>query len=130
MAKNLNVFIDTGNLLVSDTNPINTATINEDEIQKKVLSNSKVFFEELYTLLKSQKGEENENRDFDKAPDNVTLPKGLLILPRAKRIPKAKALTRWEKFRKEKGMAPRERRSRMVFSEVAGDWVPRWGKDR
>jgi len=125
-----NIFCDIGNLLVSDTNPINDQQIYEDDIQAKALSNAKVFFTELYNLLKIQKGDDDEHRDFDKEADNVKLPKGQLILPRARRIPKEKAETRWEKFRLERGLPPRKRRSRMVYNEIAKDWVPRWGKDR
>lgn len=123
-----NIFCDLGNLLVSDTNPINKDYITEDEILEKATANASVFFGELYNLLKTQKGNDDEHRDFDKDPDNVTLPKGQLILPRARKIPKEKPLTRWEKFRLEKGLPPRKKRSRMVFSELTNDWVPRWGK--
>jgi regulator of ribosome biosynthesis len=125
-----NIFCDLGNLLVSDSNPLNHDLITEEEIQAKALANTKIFFGELYNLLKTQKGNDDEHRDFDKEADNVTLPKGQLILPRAKRIPKEKPLTRWEKFRLERGLPPRQKRSRMVFNELANDWVPRWGKGR
>lgn len=125
-----NIFCDLGNLLVSDSNPLNQGLITEEEIQTKALANTKIFFGELYNLLKTQKGNDDEHRDFDKEADNVTLPKGQLILPRAKRIPKEKPLTRWEKFRLERGLPPRQKRSRMVFNELANDWVPRWGKGR
>jgi regulator of ribosome biosynthesis len=125
-----NIFCDLGNLLVSDSNPLNQDLISEEEIQAKALANTKIFFGELYNLLKTQKGNDDEHRDFDKEADNVTLPKGQLILPRAKRIPKEKPLTRWEKFRLERGLPPRQKRSRMVFNELANDWVPRWGKGR
>ena len=36
-------------------------------------------------------------------------------------------MTKWEKFRQEKGLPPRKKRSRMVWDEHAKDWVPRWG---
>ena len=36
-------------------------------------------------------------------------------------------MTKWEKFRLEKGMTARKRRSRMVWDERVKDWVPRWG---
>jgi len=124
-----NISCDLGNLLVHDTNPINEDQIHEDQITSKAKNNIKIFLEEMYKLLKTQKGNDDEHRDFDKEIDNVTLPKGQMILPRARRIPKEKAITKWEKFRLEKGLPPRKRRSRMVFNEVVNDWVPRWGKD-
>ncbi|CAG8484497.1 3181_t:CDS:2 [Paraglomus occultum] len=41
-------------------------------------------------------------------------------------VPKPKPLTRWEKFAKLKGIQNRKK-SRKVFDEATGDWVPRWG---
>lgn len=49
-------------------------------------------------------------------------------LPRAKPIPKAKPLTRWQKFAKEKGIK-KTKRSRLVWDDQKKDWVPRHGKD-
>ena len=92
-----NIFCDLGNLLVSDANPINQEFINEEEIQAKALSNTKAFFTELYNLMKAQQGNDDENRDFDKEADNVRLPKGQLLLPRAKRIPKDKPYDHYRK---------------------------------
>lgn len=125
-----NVSCDLGHLLVYDNQPFNKDFINEDDMIKRGKSNLKHFYGDLIKLANSQKGQNEETRDFDKADDNVQLPKPVTLLPRSKPIPKQKALTKWEKFRLEKGMAPGQKRSRMVFSEVAQDWVPRWGKGR
>jgi len=57
----------------------------------------------------------------------VDLPKSSVVLPREKPAPKEKALTKWEKFRAEKGMPARKKRSRMVFDPITKDWVPRHG---
>ena len=123
---------DLKNLLIYDTNPFNTEAggVTEDDIVGSAKKNLKNFYLELYSIQKSQVGRDEENRDFDEGPDNVILPKSTLILPRSKKIPKQKAMTKWEKFRKERGMNPRQKRSRMVFSELAQDWVPRWGHKR
>ena len=48
------------------------------------------------------------------------------LLPRAKPVPKAKPLTRWQKFALEKGIK-KEKRSRMVWDEDRGEWLPRYG---
>ncbi|POW16859.1 hypothetical protein PSTT_01068 [Puccinia striiformis] len=48
-------------------------------------------------------------------------------LPRAKRLPKPKPLTKWEKFAKDKGIAPKPQRDRMEFDESKQEWVNRWG---
>ncbi|KAL8269339.1 hypothetical protein Esti_006729 [Eimeria stiedai] len=46
--------------------------------------------------------------------------------PRALKLPVQRPLTRWEQFAKAKGIKKRKR-SRLVWSDEAGDWVPRWG---
>ena len=55
------------------------------------------------------------------------MPGSKVVLPREKPCPKDKPKTKWEKFREERGMAPRAKRSRLVFDELTQDWVPRWG---
>eukprot|EP00742_Colponemidia_sp_Colp-10_P009222 GILJ01010040.1.p1 GENE.GILJ01010040.1~~GILJ01010040.1.p1 ORF type:complete len:336 (+),score=71.61 GILJ01010040.1:134-1009(+) len=54
------------------------------------------------------------------------LPKGSTVIPREKPLPKAKPMTRWEKFAQEKGIV-KQKRSRMVFDESAQDYKPRFG---
>jgi len=56
------------------------------------------------------------------------MPISKTVLPREKRCPKEEVKTRWEKFRDEKGLAPRKRRGRLVYDPIQKDWVPRWGK--
>jgi len=58
---------------------------------------------------------------------SVFLPKPKIVTPREKPIPKEKPLTKWEAFRKERGMSARKKRSRVVFDPITNDWVPRWG---
>ena len=127
---NFNVTQDLRNLIIYDTNPFKDHEVYEDDIKEKAKENLKPFFQELYRIQKSQVGIDDENRDFDLGPEYVNLPEGDLILPRAKRIPKPKPLSKWEKFRKEKGLTPRKKRDRMIWSELAQDWVPRWGPKR
>ena len=50
-----------------------------------------------------------------------------MVLPREKPIPKPKPLTKWEKFRLEKGIQEKAKRSRMVYDPITQDWVPRFG---
>ncbi len=131
MSKQFNESHDLKILLIFDTNPFNTETLYEQDISERSVENLKGFYEELYKLQKTQTGYDDENRDYDVGPDNLLLPKtSTLVLPRAKRLPKQKALTKWERFRKEKGLSPRKKRSRMIYSETAQDWVPRWGPGR
>jgi len=65
--------------------------------------------------------------EYTKSKFLVELPKPTTILPREKAIPKPKPLTKWEKFRLERGLPARKKRSRMVYDSITDDWVPRWG---
>lgn len=125
-----NVSYDFGHLLINDAQPFNKESITETDIKQKGTQNLQVFFRDLFKLCGNQVGDDNENQDFDKPKDTVKLPETILKLPRSKPIPKPKPLSKWEKFRLEKGLPPRKKRSRMVYSELAQDWVPRWGKGR
>jgi regulator of ribosome biosynthesis len=65
--------------------------------------------------------------EHDKAQLTVKLGVPTTILPREKPCPIEKGKTKWEKFREEKGLPARKKRSRLVFDEITNDWVPRWG---
>ncbi len=120
-----NISIDYGNLLLTDSSKYKNLT--ESKINTALKQNYINFSKGLFEILKNQIGEEDENRDYDKEKDEIQLPKKILNLPRSLPIPKPKPMTKWEKYKKEKGIIQRKR-SRMVYSEIAKDWVPRWGK--
>ena len=65
--------------------------------------------------------------EHDEALYALALPEPATALPRAMPLPKAKALSKWDKFRLEKGISPRKKRSRLVFDPATKDWAPRWG---
>lgn len=125
-----NLTIDYGHFLIQDTSHLTTPS-NPDLTETTIVNHAKKnyiqFTKGLFEMLKAQQGEDDESRDYDKARDDVTLPKPILVLPRYLPVPKEKPLTKWEKYRKEKGIQ-NKKRSRMVYSEIAKDWVPRWGK--
>jgi len=129
-SEKFNVTFDLGHLLVNDAQTFNKDSITEAEIKQRAIQNLELFYKELFKLSGNQVGDDNQNRDFDKPKDTVKLPDPILKLPRSKPIPKPKQLSKWEKYRVEKGLPPRQKRSRMIFSELAQDWVPRWGKGR
>jgi regulator of ribosome biosynthesis len=54
------------------------------------------------------------------------LPESTYILPREKALPKAKPMTRWEKFAQIKGIQ-KKKKERMVFDEATGEYIPTWG---
>lgn len=57
----------------------------------------------------------------------ASLPEIQTVLPREKSLPKAKDLTKWEKFAKSKGIATKTKKDRMEFDEATQKWVPKWG---
>jgi regulator of ribosome biosynthesis len=120
--------IDLGNLLISDYSKFsleNSNELTESQIQQHTKSNLINFYTLLFSELKSSQQE--NGIDYSISLNELNLPKPILILPRALAIPKPKPLTKWEKFKIEKNITQRKR-SRMVYSEIAGDFVPRWGK--
>ena len=66
------------------------------------------LYEQMFELKKKQKleagGEDGEILEYTKSKYMVYLPKSTVVLPRAKPAPKKKELTKWERFRQEKGL--------------------------
>ena len=130
--KRENIFFDTRRLVIVDSNNLLNSKNNETELtetimMKKAKQNYIDFASSLFDILNKQQGEEKEDLDYDKAPDELTLPESIITLPRSLPIPIQKPMTKWEKYKMEKGITQRKR-GRMVYSEEVGDWVPRWGK--
>ena len=130
--KRENIFFDTRRLVIIDSNNILNPKNNEKELTETIMKNKAKqnyidFASSLFDILNKQQGEEKEDLDYDKAPDELTLPENIITLPRSLPIPIPKPPTKWEKYKIEKGITQRKR-SRMVYSEEVGDWVPRWGK--
>lgn len=130
--KRENIFFDTRRLVIIDSNNILNSKNNEKELTETIMINKAKqnyidFATSLFDILNKQQGEDKEDLDYDKAPDELTLPETIITLPRSLPVPIPKPPTKWEKYKMEKGITQRKR-SRMVFSEEVGDWVPRWGK--
>jgi len=127
---NFNTNLDLGRLSVFDAQPSNNLLeLNEEYMQEKAKENIKLILSELYKLKNIQNGEKQENVDYDKPQNAVKLPLPTTILPRSRTIPKtSKDKTKWEKFMDERGMS-KKKRSRMIWSDQMGEYLPRWGKD-
>ncbi|VDD77356.1 unnamed protein product [Mesocestoides corti] len=66
----------------------------------------------------------------DKAPlDPKDLPEPKFRLPREKQAPRARTLTRWERFAQMKGIN-KHKKSRKVWDDASQSWKPAWGKNR
>ena len=130
--KRENIFYDTRRLVIVDSNNILNQKNNEEKLTETIMINKAKqnyisFISSLFDLLSKQQGKEKEDLDYDKANDELTLPEAIITLPRSLPIPVEKPKTKWEKYKQEKGIIQRKR-SRMVYSEEVGDWVPRWGR--
>ena len=124
----LNKNIDLGALLVEDCESF--VQLSEEKLLKRTQENLCLIYKELFDLKKKQKaleGEDGEILEYTKAKFAVTLPPSTYVLPREKPIPKPKPLTKWERFRLEKGIQAKDKRSRLVFDPITKDFVPRYG---
>jgi len=68
-----------------------------------------------------------EKEKTDVGPLGVLPDKFVIATPRSLQPPAAKAETKWEKFAKERGIAPKEKRERKVWDESTGTWMYRHG---
>ena len=120
--------IDLGGLIVEDCQAF--SDLSQEQYLAKTQENVCLLYQALFDLKRKQKlaeGEDGEILEYTKSKYLVELPKSEVVLPREKPIPKEKPLTKWERFRLEKGIAAKGKRSRMVFDPITNDWVPRYG---
>lgn len=100
------------------------------QVKKRTVTNLCTLYTSLFDLKRKEEashGDDGEILEYAKSYYTVRLPESQVVLPREKRVPKDKQMTKWEKFRLEAGMPARKARSRMVFDPVTNDWVPRHG---
>jgi len=116
------VSIDLGLLCVSDPTPITDATpkalnaIVRDNTQKLIDSLMK------QPIIKTDKSEKLRGIIYE-------LPEVTTQFPREKPKPRPKPLTKWEKFKKVRGINTRKK-DKIVYDEVSGEWKRRFGYDR
>ena len=126
----VNLNCDPGMLLVEDCQSFES--IDAKEFSKRCAANLCTLYKQLFDIKKVQDaahGPDGEILEYEKSENMVIMPEAVQVLPREKPCPVEKSKTKWEKFREERGMQARQRRSRLVFDTVTQDWVPRWGKD-
>ncbi|ODM94261.1 Ribosome biogenesis regulatory protein [Orchesella cincta] len=120
--KAIEVDIDPGNLLVSDSNEISRLQLNSNPaeyLKELTRSNTQLLINRIFTL------------PFHRVDDVIVaeLPKPTYVLPRSKPAPKARPLSKWESYAKEKGIV-KKKKSRLVWDEMVKKWVPRFGYRR
>ena len=130
-----NTLIDCGSLTVYNSNCIGETyeAYNETENQANTL---KCYLKLKDELFRSRNDEETANelkklqhqyKDFDINSNEILLPKTKIEFPRFQKFERIQTKTKWEKFAKEKGIQKIKKRSKLVWSAEAKDWVPRWG---
>jgi hypothetical protein len=126
----VNLNCDPGCLLVEDCQSYEK--VSAKEFSKRTASNLCTLYKQLFELKKAERaqhGPDGEILEYTKSQYMLDMPAPIQVLPREKPCPTEKPKTKWEKFREERGLAPRKKRSRLVFDPLTNDWVPRWGKD-
>ncbi|XP_057366161.1 ribosome biogenesis regulatory protein homolog [Daphnia carinata] len=110
---------DLGNLLAYDINDIDVNQLRSDKeafLANLSRDNVQLLINQIFQLPTLKVDNEVV----------IKLPPGTTRLPRAKPAPKEKALSKWEKYAKEKGITKRKK-SKATWDEELKKWVPRFG---
>jgi hypothetical protein len=98
--------VDIGCLLIEDCRSYEG--LAQKDFDARTQANLCSLYQHLFDLKKQQKlddgGEDGEILEYTKSKWNVRLPESKVTLPRQHPPPKQKPLTKWEKFRIEKGL--------------------------
>jgi len=120
--KVLELDFDLGNLLASDPNEVFVKSLKSNpSLYLKTLArdNTQLLLNRIWTL------------PFERVDDVIIakLPTPTFLLPREKPAPKARALTKWQTYAKDKGITKRKK-TKLVWDEIVNAWVPRFGYQR
>jgi len=113
---------DLGNLAAFDTHPIPQATEDKDlntTLTEYSRDNVQLLFHKIFNL---------PTQEVDVGV-LALLPTPKTTIPREKPIPKANALTTWEKFALSKGIK-KTKRPKKIWDELHEEWKPRFGYKR
>ena len=108
---------DLGNLLATDPNPVTSTA--EESLRSTARDGAQALLNQCLTTC-----------TITSTPAGVllNLPAATTPLPREKRVPVEKPLTKWQQFAARKGIEGNQRRDgKMVYDEETGEWVPKWG---
>ncbi|KAI0050029.1 RRS1-domain-containing protein [Auriscalpium vulgare] len=117
--KDIPLDIDVGFLTVTDLNPIDKESY-EENLEAFLQSTARDGVQALLTSLFALPTKSSPDGPLAQLPPPTTQ------LPRAKPLPKPKPPTKWEKFAKAKGIQ-QTKREKKVWDEERQEWVDRWG---
>ena len=122
---------DAGYLLVSDANPLPDNNPSEAFLAATARDAAQSLLNHLLTTCPITTSKSGAGSGV-----HMSLPAPAFQLPREKRVPRPKALTKWEQFAAKKGIGKNNQRKgqesagragKMVYDEASGEWVPKWG---
>lgn len=120
--KHLECRIDVGMMLCSDPNDLDEELLKqsrESYLQSLTRDNTQLLLNAIWELPT----ERVDEFIVAKLPDPTT------VLPRLRKVPGPKPLTKWEKFALEKGIK-KKKTDKKKFDEVLDKWVPTYGHKR
>lgn len=120
--KHLEVRNDVGMMLCSDPNDLDEEELKNNKepyLRELTRDNVQLLINEIWELPT----ERVEECIVAKLPQPTT------VLPRLRKVPGPKQLTKWEKFAKEKGIK-KKKNDKKVYDEVLDKWVPTYGYRR
>ncbi|CAI2375448.1 unnamed protein product [Moneuplotes crassus] len=123
VVKITNKSYDLGALVYHDSSSLENMT--EKELLAKTKENANKFYQVMFDHRKLQP--EKNVLEFDRPFYTIDLPPIEERIPRLVPPAAPKPETKWEKFRKEKGIAPRKRRDTKVYDPISKKWYRRFG---
>ena len=115
--KPLPLELDLGNMLAIDNNQVDTESLDAAGLLSLARDNTQLLLNAIFDL------------ETERVEDAVTakFPPPTFVLPREKPVPKPKAMTKWEKYAKEKGIEKKKKKDRLVWDDVVQKWIPQFG---
>ncbi|TMW49207.1 hypothetical protein DOY81_005722 [Sarcophaga bullata] len=120
--KHLECRIDVGMMLITDPNDLeeNELKVNKEEyLLNLTRDNTQLLINEIWQL------------PTERVDECIVakLPAPSTILPRLRKVPGPKLMTKWEKFAQEKGIT-KKNKEKKVYDETLDKWVPTYGYRR
>lgn len=120
--KHLEVHLDVGSLLCTDPNDLKACQISnnrEKYLLELTRDNTQLLINSIWEL------------PTERIDECIVakLPKPTTVLPRLRKVPGPKPLTKWEKFAKEKGIK-KKKKDKKEYDTTLDKWVPTYGFKR
>ncbi|XP_011181311.1 ribosome biogenesis regulatory protein homolog [Zeugodacus cucurbitae] len=120
--KHLEVRLDVGSLLCTDPNDLEDSQLRNNREQyllELTRDNTQLLINSIWEL------------PTERVDECIVakLPEATTVLPRLRKVPGPKPLTKWEKFAKEKGIK-KKKKDKKVYDNVLDKWVPTYGFKR